>query len=534
MSGPAFPTINISGGIMSINGKFPESAKDTGAPEHFDVLIVGAGISGIGSAYHLKTQFPGMSFAVLDALESYGGTWLIHRYPGARSDSDLFTFGYRFKPWTGAPIASREQILSYLGEVIEENQLGSHMRYRHAIQSAHWSSETNLWTVRALRGDSGEAVSLTARFLWMCQGYYRHAEGYTPQWPGMQTFAGKIIHPQAWPEDLDYAGKKVVVIGSGATAATLIPALAGDAAHVTMLQRSPTYFSTGRNADALCDELRSLQVDDAWIHEIMRRKVVKDRDELRRRARENPELVTQQLLAGVQTALGPEFDISTHFTPRYRPMQQRIAFVPDGDLFQAVRSGRASVVTDEIAEFTATGLRLKSGDTLDADIIITATGFHLSVLGDIEFRIDDEPLAFADTVTYRGIMFTGVPNLVWLRGYSFYSWTLRADLIGDFVCRLLRHMRQRNAQRVVPRLRAEDMDMALGPWDDPAEFNPGYLLRGLHLLPRRGDKPEWRHSQDYGFESAVFPTIDLDDEVFDYGYERAPECPDASAATNVA
>ncbi|UUZ69674.1 NAD(P)/FAD-dependent oxidoreductase [Polaromonas sp. P2-4] len=334
--------INSKLGVLNMSGNSLDMKAETTQPEHFDVLIVGAGISGIGSAYHLKKQCPGMSFAILDSLESYGGTWLIHRYPGTRSDSDLFTFGYRFKPWTGAPIASRDQILSYLGEVIEENQLSPHIRYRHAIKSASWSSDDNLWKIEAILTDSGETVILTARFLWMCQGYYRHSEGYTPEWRGMQSFKGKIVHPQSWPENLDYAGKRVVVIGSGATAATLVPALAKDCGHVTMLQRNPTYFSTGRNADALCDELRRLKIDDSWIHEIMRRKIVNDRNLLRQRAREEPEAVTQQLLAGVQAALGPNFDISKHFTPKYRPMKQRIAFVPDGDLFQAVRS-RSSI-----------------------------------------------------------------------------------------------------------------------------------------------------------------------------------------------
>jgi len=501
-----------------MNAHAPSRQAAAREPEHFDVLIVGAGISGIGSAYHLQQQCPGMRFAVLDAMESYGGTWLIHRYPGTRSDSDLFTFGYRFKPWTGAPIASRDQILTYLGEVIEENQLAAHIRYRHAIASASWCSETNLWTLQVQRTDSGETITLTTRFLWMCQGYYRHAKGYTPDWPAMESFQGRIIHPQQWPEDLDCSGKHVVVVGSGATAATLVPALAKNGAQVTLLQRSPTYFSTGRNADALCDELRKLEVDDAWIHEIMRRKVVKDRDLLRQRAGENPQAVTQQLLAGVQAALGPDFDISTHFTPRYRPMQQRIAFVPDGDLFQAIRSGQATVVTDEIATFTETGVRLQSGQTLDADIVVSATGFQLSVLGDIRFSIDGKTLDFSQTVTYRGMMFTGIPNLVWLRGYSFYSWTLRADIIGDFVCRLLQHMQRNQALRVVPRLRASEKDMELSAWDDPKEFNPGYLLRGLHLLPKRGTTPEWRHCQDYTLESALFPAIDLADEVFDYGY----------------
>ena len=468
--------------------------------EHFDVLLVGAGISGVGGAYHLTTQCPGTSFVVLEAQDSFGGTWLTHRYPGIRSDSDLYTFGYRFKPWTGAPIATASEILAYMGEVIDENDLARHIRYRHRISSASWSSKENLWTIEATRTDTEETVRFTTNFLWMCQGYYRHAQGYTPEWSGMEDFTGRIVHPQNWPEDLDYAGKRVVVIGSGATAATLIPAIAADCAQVTMLQRSPTYFRTGRNAIVLADELRELQVDEAWIHEIVRRKILHDQAVFTGRSFTEPEAVKAELLAGVRAYLGPDYDVATHFTPSYRPWRQRIAFIPDGDLLEAIRAGHASVVTDEIERFTPTGILLRSGKVLDADIIVTATGFNLSVLGDIDFAIDGKPVVFSDTVTYRGMMFTGIPNMAWVFGYFRASWTLRADLVSDFVCRLINHMKEKGAKKVVPVLRPEDKDMPLLPWIDPENFNPGYLMRHMHLLPKRGDKPGWQHTQDYWTE----------------------------------
>src|SRR5918997_424832 len=419
---------------MTSTERAVETAQQT---EHVDVLIVGAGISGIGAAHHLRERFPGRSFVVLDALEDRGGTWWTHRYPGARSDSDLFTFGYRFKPWRGPSIATSEEILSYLDEVTDEDDPGDVIRYRHRVTAAAWSTEDRRWTVQVTRDDTGEQLRFTTDFLWMCQGYYDHSGPHRPQWEGMDRFGGVVVHPQKWPEDLDHAGKRVVVIGSGATAATLIPAIAKDCAHVTMLQRSPTFFRTGRNAIEIADELRKLQVDEAWIHEIER--------------------------------------------------------------------------------FTETGIQLKSGKMLDADIIVTATGFHLSVLGDIDVTIDGDPLVFSDTVTYRGMMFTGVPNMAWVFGYFRASWTLRADLVADFVCRLLNHMRAIGAKRVEVALRPEDRDMPILPWIDPQNFNPGYLMRGMQLLPKRGDKPEWQHTQDYWAEKDAFPAIDLDDAAFVYG-----------------
>ncbi len=479
--------------------------------EHFDVIIVGAGISGVGGAFHLQAQCPTKSFLVLEGLESFGGTWLMHKYPGVRSDSDLYTFGYRFKPWTGAPIASAGEILKYMGEVIEENDLAKHIRYNHRINAANWSSVDNLWTLESTDTQTGETRRFTTNFLWMCQGYYRHSQGYTPEWPGMDQYQGIIVHPQTWPEDLDYKGKKVICIGSGATTATVVPAIAGDCEHVTVLQRSPTYFWTGRNINELADTLRELEIDETWIHEIVRRKVLHEQQMITKLSFDEPELIKTELINNVKSLLPEGYDVAKHFTPTYRPWQQRLAFVPDGDLFAGISSGKASMVTDEIETFTEKGIRTKSGEELEADIILTATGFNLSVLGDIEFSLDGEPLVLSDTVTYRGMMFTGVPNLLWIFGYFRASWTLRADLIGDLVCRLLHHMENLGARRVTPALRPQDADMPISTWIDPGNFNPNYLMRSMHLLPKRGDKPEWQHTQDYWYEKDALPAADLDD-----------------------
>jgi cation diffusion facilitator CzcD-associated flavoprotein CzcO len=500
---------------MSDGATLERTAAKSGETEHFDVLIVGAGISGIGGAYHLTTQSPGRSFVVLDALENFGGTWRTHRYPGIRSDSDLYTFGYRFKPWVGTPIATGAEILKYMGEVIDENDLGRHIRYGHKIRHASWSSADALWTVEAEALATGETKRFTTNFLWMCQGYYKHAEGYTPDWEGLADYQGRLVHPQTWPDDLELKDKRVVVIGSGATAATLIPAIADEAGHVTMLQRSPTYFVPGRNVDDMADQLRDLEIPETWIHEIVRRQRLKMGNLFTKMALEYPDAAKEQLLAGVSAFVGPEIT-AQHFTPSYRPWRQRIAFVPDGDIFKAIKAGKADVVTDEIERFTETGIQLKSGQTLEADVVITATGFSLSVLGDIAFEVDGAPLDMADTVTYRGMMFTGVPNLVWVFGYFRASWTLRADIVSDFVCRLLDHMDQHGAKQVQVALRPEEDNMPVGEWIDPENFNPGYLMRGMHLMPKRGDKPEWQHTQDYWNEKDEFPKIDLDDTVFVY------------------
>jgi len=483
---------------------------------YFDTLIVGAGISGVDAAYHLQQHFPERTYVVLDALESFGGTWLTHTYPGIRSDSDLFTFGYKWKPWMGSPIATAEEILKYMQEAIDENDLGRHLRYRHKVRTASWSGTTKLWTVEAENLATGGMLRFTCNFLWMCQGYYHHAEGYTPEWPGMDHFKGRIVHPQTWPEDLDYRDKNVLVIGSGATAATIIPAMAGECRHITLLQRSPTYFVPGLNRNELADTLRALDIPDAWTHEIVRRKILHDQQEITRRSFEEPEQLKAELLAGARAYLGPDFDIDTHFTPKYRPWQQRLAFIPEGDLFQGIASGKASVVTDQIERFTEKGILLKSGKELEADIIVTATGFNLCVLGDIAFCVNGKPVDFAQTVGYRGFMFTGVPNMAWVFGYFRASWTLRADLIAEYLCRMFKHMQELGCTVVTPTLRPQDDNMALKPWVDPGNFNPGYLTRSMHLMPQQGEHDPWVFTQDYWREKDEFPAADLDDGALVY------------------
>lgn len=499
------------------------------AAERTDVLIVGAGISGIGAAVHLQQQCPGKRWLIVEAQSGFGGTWRTHRYPGIRSDSDLYTFGYRFKPWQGPPIATAAQINAYLGDVIAEHGLGGRIRYRHRVVAAAWDGAAACWRIDAVcSADDGseQPLRIEAGFLWMCQGYYRHDQGYTPHWPGMEDFRGPIVHPQAWPEDLDLAGRRVVVIGSGATAATLIPAITDTAAQVTMLQRSPTFFICGRNANELADMLRRLDIPPEWTHEIVRRKILFDQAAFTQRCFTEPEAVRQELMAGVRAALGPAHAalVDEHFNPRYLPWRQRIAFVPDADLFQAVREGKASVVTDRIERFVEGGIALQSGRVLDADVVVTATGFDLNVLGDIAFSVDGAPLDFSQCVTWHGTMFTGLPNLAWVFGYFRASWTLRADLIGDFVCRLLRHMDARGAQAVVPRLRPQDEGMARRPWVDPQDFNPGYLQRGLHHLPQQGGHAPWLHTQDYWTEKDELPRADLDDGTLAYCNPRSGPC----------
>jgi monooxygenase len=499
----------------------PATAPAQGAEEiqdagHVDVLIVGAGVSGIGIAHHLQEQFPGRTFVILDAQDNRGGTWWTHRYPGVRSDSDLFTYGYRFKPWRGPAIAAGEEILAYLDEVIDEDDLGRHIRYRHRVTAASWSTGDRRWTVEATREDTGQRLRFTASFLWMCQGYYNHTKPFRPQWEGMDRFQGVVVHPQRWPEDLDLAGQRVVVIGSGATAATLIPAMAEHAEHVTMLQRSPSYFFAPPTTHELAVTLRALDIPEEWTHEILRRQYMSQSDRMARMSLEAPDKLHTFLIESMRPLLPEDFDVDKHFTPRYRPWQQRIAIVPAGDLFAALREGKASVVTDTIETFTEHGIRVSSGEEIPADIVVTATGFNLSVLGDVAFTVDGEPVDFTERVTWRGIMINGLPNMAYVFGYFRHSWTLRVDLVSDLVGRLLANMQDKGATMVVPTLRPQDMDMQLRPWCDPENFNAGYVMRSQHILFKQGDREPWTHMLEHEQEVKILPAADLDDGTLVY------------------
>lgn len=488
----------------------------TNSSEHFDVLIVGAGISGINAAYHLSQQCPDTRFVMLETFESYGGTWWSHTYPGIRSDSDLYTFGYSFKPWVGPPIATAKEILAYLGEVIDENELGQHIRYRHKISSASWSETDGFWTLRATQLDTGNEIQITAKFLYMGQGYYRHKEGFWPDWPDQDVYEGRIVHSEEWDESIDYTDQKVVVIGSGASAATIVPNMCETASHVTMLQRSPTFFRTGRNAIEIADALRKIDVAEEWIHEITRKQILYEQDAFTKRTFAEPDCVRDELIGELRKLLGPDYDVEKHFTPQYRPWRQRIAFVPDADLFENIKAGRASVETDEIERFTNSGILLKSGKQLEADLIVAATGFNLNAFGDIAFEVDGKEINFNETLTYRGMMCTGVPNMISVFGYFRASWTLRADLIADFFCRMLTHMSETGTGSVRVALRPEDQGMSVGDWISDDDFNPNYVKRGLHLLPKAGEKPEWRHTQDYWRDKDEIPSIDLTSTEFVY------------------
>jgi monooxygenase len=485
-----------------------EEIQDAG---QVDVLIIGAGVSGIGAAHHLREQFPDRTFVILDAQENRGGTWWTHQYPGVRSDSDLFTYGYRFKPWRGPSIAAGEEILSYLDEVIDEDDLGKHIRYQCRVRAASWSTDDRRWTIEVTREDTGQRLRYTASFLWMCPGYYNHDKPYRPRWEGMDRFQGVIVHPQRWPQDLDLAGQRVVVIGSGATAATLIPAIAGKAEHVTMLQRSPSYYFAPPTTDELAVTLRALDVPEEWTHEIMRRQHMAQTHELARLSAEAPAELHAFLIESMRPLLPDGFDVDKHFTPRYRPWQQRIAIVPDGDLFAALREGNASIVTDTIETFTSRGIRVSSGEEIPADVVVSATGFNLSLFGDVAFAVDGEPVDFTGRVTWRGIMISGVPNMAYTFGYFRHSWTLRVDLVCDLVLRLMASMRAKDATMVVPALPPDEADMPLRAWSDPEDFNAGYVMRSSHILFKQGDRQPWIHLLEHQEERDILPTADLDD-----------------------
>ena len=477
--------------------------------EHFDVLVVGAGISGIGAGYHLQTMSPNRSYVILEGRDDLGGTWDLFRYPGVRSDSDMHTLGYSFKPWTAEKaIADGPSILQYLRDTVAEFGIDRHIRFGILVTSAEWSSDDALWTVTAHRKDTGATITLTCGYLFMCSGYYSYKGGYTPDFPGIDNFKGQVIHPQKWPDDLDYAGKRVVVIGSGATAMTLIPAMADTAAHVTMVQRSPTYVVSAPDTDAIANALRKV-LPGKLAYNLTRRKNVAFQQMIYKRTRTQPAKVKAKLIGLVRKELGPDYDVATHFTPKYNPWDQRLCLVPNSDLFKAINAGKASVVTEHIDTFTETGIRLKSGEELQADIIVTATGLELVTLGEMDFVVDGEPVDFSKTWTYKGFAYSDVPNMASSFGYINASWTLRADLICAYVCRLLNHMEATGTVQCTPRLRLSERSMPERPWIDG--FSAGYMQRVMHKFPRQGDREPWINPQNYTRDKKMFRKAPLDD-----------------------
>ena len=460
--------------------------------EHVDVLIVGAGLSGVGAACHLQRETPGKSVAILEARSAIGGTWDLFRYPGIRSDSDMFTLGYSFKPWTDAKaIADGDSIRDYVRETAREYGVEAKIRFQHRVVNAEWSSKTGRWTVHAHRDDTDEQVQLTCSFLYTCAGYYRYDKGYTPEFPGIAEFAGQVVHPQHWPSDLDYAGKKVVVIGSGATAVTLVPAMAEQAGHVTMLQRSPTYIVSMPSKDGLADTLRE-KLPATVAYPIIRWKNVLLTMLIFQLSRHAPSVVKKMVRKGVTAQLPDGYDVDRHFKPRYDPWDERLCLVPDGDFFKAIRAGRTSVVTDRIDRFTEDGIRLASGAELTADIVVTATGLNVQEIGGISLSVDGVDVSLPDTVAYKGLMLSGVPNFALTIGYTNASWTLKADLVGEYICRLLKQMDSRGQQIVTPL--APEPGAVLTPLLD---LKSGYVQRSINTLPKQGPAAPWKAYQNY-------------------------------------
>ena len=461
-------------------------------PEHLDVLIIGAGLSGVGTACHLQAHCPGKSYAILEARDAIGGTWDLFRYPGIRSASDMFTLGYNFRPWPdGKAIADGPAIRSYVRQTARDHGVDDKIRFHHRVVRAEWSTDEARWSVTAERTDTGETVELTCGFLFGATGYYRYDEGYLPHFEGTERFCGEIVHPQHWPEDLDYNGKRVVVIGSGATAVTLVPAMAEQAEHVTMLQRSPSYVVTLPATDPIAEVL-TRRLPPKVAYALVRWKNVLLTMLSFNLSRRYPQAMRKVIRRGVQRRLPEGYDVDTHFNPRYNPWQQRMCLVPDSDLFEVLGRGDASIVTDGVETFTATGLKLTSGAELEADVIVTATGLNLLLLGGIELAVDGEDVDFAAKVAYKGMMLSGVPNLAIALGYTNASWTLKCDLVAEYVCRLLNHMDAHGYAIATPK--APDPSLPVEPFID---FNSGYVLRSIADLPKQGATPPWRLHQNY-------------------------------------
>ena len=478
--------------------------------EHVDVIIVGAGLSGIGAACHLKRECPRKSFVILEARERMGGTWDLFRYPGVRSDSDMYTLGYRFRPWRDSKaMADGPAILNYIRSTASEYGVEKTIHYNHRVRRASWSSDHARWTVDVETGHDKNVVQFTCNFLYLCTGYYDYESGYTPEWPGIARFRGMIVHPQTWPEDLDYAGKRIVVIGSGATAVTLVPAMAETAAHVTMLQRSPSYVVSRPAEDKIANWLRRC-LPDSVAYAVARWKNVLTGTFFYSLARKRPNVFKWMVARGVRNELGEQYD-SKHFTPPYNPWDQRLCLVPDADLFRAMREGRVSVVTDHIETFTEEGLLLKSGERLDAEIIVTATGLVLKLFSGMQLVVDRTTVELPKTLVYKGMMFSDIPNLAFAVGYTNASWTLKCDLASGYVCRLLNYMDQRGYAICTPRV--NDLDVG----DQPViDFNSGYVLRSLHTLPRQGTKTPWRLYQNYVMDVSMMRYGRLEDGAMEF------------------
>ncbi len=505
--------------------------------QHFDILIIGAGLSGIGAGARVRMDCPGKTFAILEGRERSGGTWDLFRYPGVRSDSDMFTLGYRFKPWRdGKAIADGPAILNYIRETAREYDLEKEIRYGHRVRRAEWNSAEAKWTVtvevqrrareQGLYGDEPdqdlpqsrkdakepqmetENKVFSCNFLYLCTGYYRYEEGYTPEWPGFGDYKGTLVHPQKWPDDLDYAGKRVLVIGSGATAVTLVPAMAERAGHVTMLQRSPTYIITMPSEDTIANAFRKLLPDKA-AYKLSRWKNILRQSFFYTLSRRRPAVMKRLIEKGIKAELGDEK--LEHFRPKYNPWDQRLCIVPDSDLFRAIRDGRASVVTGEIETFTETGVRLKSGDVIEAEIIVTATGLILKIMDGLELTVDGKPVVLSEKVAYKGMMYNDVPNLAQAFGYTNASWTLKCDLTSEYVCRLVKYMDENGYSYCVPRLKDPSVTR------EPAlDFNSGYVLRALREIPSQGSKHPWRLHQNYFKDLSMLRYGRLDDGTMEF------------------
>jgi len=489
------------------------------ALEHFDVLVVGAGISGIGAGYHLQTYSPNRSYAILEGRERLGGTWDLFRYPGIRSDSDMYTLGYSFRPWKEAKaIADGPSILNYLEQTARDHGIDRHIRYSHQVKRAAWSTETATWTVDVERGPEKELVQYSCNFLFMCSGYYNYAEGYTPDFPGAGNFKGDVVHPQFWPENLDYSGKRVVVIGSGATAVTLVPEMAKKAAHVVMLQRSPTYVVSRPEEDRIANWLRR-RLPAMTAYGITRWKNVLLGMYFFNLCRKKPERAKEFILKGVREQLGPDYDIDTHFTPKYNPWDQRLCLVPNGDLFESIKKGDASVVTDHIDTFTETGIKLKSGKELEADVIVTATGLKLQLLSGLEVTVDGKKMDLSKTFAYKGMMYSDVPNLASAFGYTNASWTLKADLTSAYLCRMLNHMEKTGMRQATPRIAGPALEEE--PWLD---FTSGYVQRSIEEFPKQGTKAPWKLYQNYALDIVSLKFGSIEDSAMEFT-NPAPEQP---------